>query len=106
MRQTMQAHPGAQIDFRRPELFSFSTPLEIELRGADLETIQSAGQKMAAMLRENPHYTDVKSTVEEGFPEIQIRFDQDRAGALGLTTRQIADVVVVLEVPTRSQPIR
>ena len=94
MRQTMQAHPGAQIDFRRPELFSFSTPLEIELRGADLETIQRAGQKMAAMLRENPHYTDVKSTVEEGFPEIQIRFDQDRAGALGLTTRQIADVVV------------
>src|SRR5690606_20954244 len=29
-----------------------------------------------------------------GFPEIQIRFDQERAGALGLTTRQIADVVV------------
>ncbi len=36
----------------------------------------------------------MKSTVEEGFPEIQIRFDQERAGALGLTTRQIADVVV------------
>ncbi|RYZ69833.1 MAG: efflux RND transporter permease subunit, partial [Lysobacteraceae bacterium] len=94
LRATMQAHPSAQLDFRRPELFSFSTPLEIELRGQDLETIQRAGQKMAAMLRGNPHYADVKSTVEEGFPEIQIRFDQDRAGALGLTTRQIADVVV------------
>jgi hydrophobic/amphiphilic exporter-1 (mainly G- bacteria), HAE1 family len=94
LRTTMKAHPGAQVDFRRPELFSFSTPLEIELRGQDLETIQSAGQKMAALLRSNPHYADVKSTVEEGFPEIQIRFDQDRAGALGLTTRQIADVVV------------
>ena len=46
------------------------------------------------MLRKNPHYADVSSTVEEGFPEIQIRFDQDRAGALGLSTRQIADVVV------------
>ncbi|MEJ1095733.1 MULTISPECIES: efflux RND transporter permease subunit [unclassified Pseudoxanthomonas] len=94
LRATMKAHPGAQVDFRRPELFSFSTPLEIELRGQDLETIQTAGQKMAALLRSNPHYADVKSTVEEGFPEIQIRFDQDRAGALGLTTRQIADVVV------------
>ncbi|RZA31028.1 MAG: efflux RND transporter permease subunit, partial [Lysobacteraceae bacterium] len=94
LRASMKAHPGAQVDFRRPELFSFSTPLEIELRGQDLETIQRAGQKMAAMLRANPHYADVKSTVEEGFPEIQIRFDQDRAGALGLTTRQIADVVV------------
>ncbi|HEY0505311.1 MAG TPA: efflux RND transporter permease subunit [Lysobacter sp.] len=94
LRDTMQAHPSAQVDFARPELFSFSTPLEIELRGQDLEGIQQAGQRMAALLRANPHYADVKSTVEEGFPEIQIRFDQDRAGALGLTTRQIADVVV------------
>ena len=94
LRASMKAHPGVQVDFRRPELFSFSTPLEIELRGQDLDTIQRAGQKMAAMLRANSHYADVKSTVEEGFPEIQIRFDQQRAGALGLTTRQIADVVV------------
>ncbi|QGW66882.1 AcrB/AcrD/AcrF family protein [Lysobacter soli] len=94
LRETMTAHPGAQVDFARPELFSFSTPLEIELRGQDLESIQQAGQRMAKLLRANPHYADVKSTVEEGFPEIQIRFDQDRAGALGLTTRQIADVVV------------
>ena len=94
LRQTMQAHPGAQVDFARPQLFSFSTPLEIELRGQDLETIQRAGQQMAAMLRSSPHFADVKSTVEQGFPEIQIRFDQDRAGALGLATRDIADVVV------------
>ncbi len=94
LRATMKAHPGAQVDFARPELFSFSTPLEIELRGQDLKTIEVAGQRMAAMLRANPHYADVKSTVEEGFPEIQIRFDQERAGALGLTTRQIADIVV------------
>ena len=94
MRATMRNHPGVQVGFSRPELFSFSTPLEIELRGQDLETIQHAGQKLTAMLRGNGHYADVKSTVEEGFPEIQIRFDQERAGALGLTTRQIADVVV------------
>lgn len=94
LRETMTAHPGAQVDFSRPELFSFSTPLEIELRGEDLETIEQAGRQMADMLRGNPHYADVTSTVEQGFPEIQIRFDQERAGALGLTTRQIADVVV------------
>lgn len=94
LRQTMQTYPGAQVDFSRPQLFSFSTPLEIELRGQDLTTIQHAGQQMAKMLRGNPHFADVKSTVEQGFPEIQIRFDQDRAGALGLATRDIADVVV------------
>ena len=94
MRATMRMHPGVQVSFSRPELFSFSTPLEIEPRGQDLETIQHAGQKLTAMLRGNGHYADVKSTVEEDFPEIQIRFDKERAGALGFTTRQIADVVV------------
>ncbi len=94
MRASMAQHPGAQVDFSRPQLFSFSTPLEIELRGQDLDTLKVSGQKLADMLRDNPHYTDVKSTVEQGFPEVQIRFDQERAGALGMTTRQIADAVV------------
>ncbi len=94
LRDSMKQHPGVQVDFARPALFSFSTPLEVELRGQDMATLEHAGQALAAMLRNNPHYADVKSTVEEGFPEIQIRFDQERAGALGLTTRQIADVVV------------
>ncbi|MBB4707633.1 acriflavin resistance protein [Xanthomonas arboricola] len=94
LRSSMVGHPGAQVDFARPALFSFSTPLEVELRGQDLGELERAGQKLAAMLRANGHYADVKSTVEEGFPEIQIRFDQERAAALGLTTRQIADVIV------------
>ncbi len=94
LRGTLSRYAGTQVDFSRPELFSFSMPLEIELSGQDLPSIERAGQKMAAMLRENPNYSDVKSTVEQGFPEIQILFDQERAGALGLTTRQIADSVV------------
>ncbi|WP_256644879.1 efflux RND transporter permease subunit [Thermomonas paludicola] len=94
LRKTMREHPGAQVDFSRPELFSLSPPLEIEVEGQDLDAIRDAGAKLAKMLRANGHYADVKSTVEQGFPEIQIVFDQDRAAALGLTTRQVADAVV------------
>lgn len=104
LRATLRNHPGVQVDFSRPELFSLSPPLEIEVEGNDLDAIRVAGNKLAAMLRANPHYADVKSTVEQGFPEIQILFDQDRAAALGLTTRQIADAVtkkVAGEVATR-----
>ncbi len=94
LRETMKAWPSAQVDFARPELFALSPPLEIEIEGNNLEDIRIAGNRLAGMLRENPHYADVKSTVEQGFPEIQVVFDQDRAAALGLTTRQIADAVV------------
>ncbi|KAF1691219.1 efflux RND transporter permease subunit [Pseudoxanthomonas koreensis] len=94
LRATLKDHPSAQVDFARPELLALSPPLEIEIEGNDLEAIRVAGTRLAGMLRQNPHYADVKSTVEQGFPEIQIVFDQDRAAALGLTTRQIADAVV------------
>ncbi|GGZ56208.1 transporter [Lysobacter xinjiangensis] len=94
LRESMKGVPQAQVDFRRPQLFSFSAPLEIELRGQDLESLRQAGDRLTTLLRANPHYADVKSTVEQGFPEIQVRFDQERAAALGLTTRQIADAVV------------
>ncbi len=94
MRATMAQYPDVQVKFGRPQLFSFSTPLEIELRGQDLADVERAGRKLASMLEGSDSFADVKSTVEQGFPEIQIRFDQERAAALGLTSRQIADQVV------------
>ncbi|MGY0504519.1 efflux RND transporter permease subunit [Luteimonas sp. e5] len=94
LRGSMAHQAGVEVDFRRPELFSLSTPLEIEVSGGDVAAVEAAGRKLAGMLRANPHYADVRSTVEQGWPEIQIRFDQERAAALGLSSRQIADVVV------------
>ncbi|HET6603717.1 MAG TPA: efflux RND transporter permease subunit [Xanthomonadaceae bacterium] len=94
MRATLAQYPGVESKFGRPELLSASTPLEIELRGTDLEQIEIAGRALGARMQADPRFADVKSTVEQGFPEIQIRFDQERAAALGLTTRQVADQVV------------
>ena len=94
MRKTMAGYPDIAVKFGRPELFSFSTPLEIELRGQDLQSIQRAGRRLAELMQGSSHFADVKSTVQQGYPEVQIIFDQQRAAALGLTTRQIADQVV------------
>ncbi len=94
LRETMSGFPAVDVKFGRPELLSFSTPLEIELRGQDLAAIEAAGRKLTALMQEKPFFADVKSTVQAGFPEIQIIFDQERAAALGLTNRQIADQVV------------
>ncbi|PIV33235.1 MAG: acriflavin resistance protein [Lysobacterales bacterium CG02_land_8_20_14_3_00_62_12] len=80
--------------FARPALLNFSTPLEVEIAGYDLAHLQQAGRSLTAAMRASDRFADVKSTVETGQPEIQIRFDQERAAALGLSTRQIADQVV------------
>lgn len=84
----------AGVKFARPQLFSFSAPLEVEIRGYDLDALAKGGQRLAELMKASPRFADVKSTVEGGYPEIQVRFDQDRAAALGLTTRDIADRLV------------
>ena len=94
LRETMQRFPAAQSEFGRPDVLSVSVPLEIELRGDDLAALQRAGAQLSGLLKGADRFADVKSTMEQGYPEIQIRFDQERAAALGLTTRQVADVVV------------
>ncbi|MEO7252128.1 MAG: efflux RND transporter permease subunit, partial [Arenimonas sp.] len=94
MRAMMAQYPDTTVKFGRPQLLTFSTPLEIELRGTDLDAIERAGKKLSAMMQQSTHFADVKSSVEQGYPEIQIRFDQERAAALGLTSREIADQVV------------
>ncbi|MGH8122243.1 MAG: efflux RND transporter permease subunit, partial [Rudaea sp.] len=94
LRASMAAHPGTEVKFSRPALFSFATPLEIDLRGYDLASLEKAGKRLTHLMNASPRFADVKSTVEGGYPEIQIRFDQERAAALGLTTKQIADQVV------------
>ena len=94
LRTSLATEPDIQVKFARPALFSFSTPLEIEIRGYDLEALTAAGKKLGGLLGQSDRFADIKSTVEDGYPEVQIRFDQDRAAALGLTTRQISDAVV------------
>ena len=104
LRATLATRSDAEVKFARPALFSFSTPLEIEIRGYDLDALTTAGKKLGTLLGESDRFADIKSTVEDGYPEVQIRFDQDRAAALGLTTRQISDAVVTKvrgEVATR-----
>jgi HAE1 family hydrophobic/amphiphilic exporter-1 len=86
--------PGVTAKFSRPELFSASTPLEIEVLGYDLERLKGMGDTIATALAGSDRFADIKSSLEDGHPEIQILFDQERAAALGLTVRQISDQVV------------
>jgi HAE1 family hydrophobic/amphiphilic exporter-1 len=94
MRQTLGQIPGVTYEFGRPALFSFRTPLELEITGYDLEQLEQAAAQVVRRLEDSPRFADVKSTVEAGNPEIQILFDQERAARLGLVVRDVADVVV------------
>src|SRR5690606_38877458 len=83
--------PEANVKFASPQLFSFAAPLEVEIRGNDLDALAKAGKRLSELMNASARFADVKSTVEGGYPEIQVHFDQERAAVLGFTTREIAD---------------
>lgn len=94
LRERMRGIPGLQYKFSRPTLFTFRTPVEIEIAGYDLGHLKEVSRAIAERLEGSPRFADVKSTMESGHPEIQIRFDRERAAALGLAVYEIADRVV------------
>ena len=94
LRNTLDGIPGLQYKFSRPTLFTFRTPVEIEIAGYELEPLKTVSTEIARRLEASGRFADVKSTMEAGHPEVQIRFDRERAAALGLQVYQIADRVV------------
>jgi hydrophobic/amphiphilic exporter-1 (mainly G- bacteria), HAE1 family len=94
LRAYTDALPGAEAKFSRPQLFSFDTPLEIEINGYDLDQLKTASERITARMRQNDLFADVKNSQEQGAPEVRIYFDQDKISSLGLSTRQVADQVV------------
>ncbi len=94
MRDALAGVPGVQYEFARPALMSFSSPLSIEVSGYNLDGLSRVSQTIVAALSASERFTDIRTTVERGNPEIQIVFDQERAARLGLAVRDIADRVV------------
>jgi len=94
MRGDLHRVPDLQYKFSRPTLFTFKTPVEIEIAGYDLRSLKKVSNDIAAKLDSNPRFADVKSTMKAGHPEIQIRFDREKAAALGFQVYEVADRVV------------
>lgn len=94
LRKQLADLAGTDYRYSRPSLFSFAAPLELVLTGYDLDRLKGAADQLRTALQADDRYTDVKSTMEAGNPEIRIVFNQERAAQLGLPVRDIADRVV------------
>ncbi|MCP4149574.1 MAG: efflux RND transporter permease subunit [bacterium] len=94
IRRNVDTLAGLRYKFYRPTLFSFKTPVEVEIAGFDLDKLKSISGEITRRLNALDRFTDVKSTMEIGHPEVQIRFDRERAAALGLNVYRMADRVV------------
>ena len=70
-----------------------SRPVQIGLRGSDLEYLMRYANELADMIRGFPGATDVEIQGNDAEPEIVIRLDQLKASRLGLDNSAVGSVV-------------
>lgn len=61
-----------------------SRPVQVALRGPDLDTINVYANSLAEKIKQIPGTTDVDISSEQSEPEVQVKFDSARLGDMGL----------------------
>lgn len=104
LRQRLKDFVDAEFEFELPSLFSFKTPVEVEIEGNDLEELRRIASQVEVLMREVAGIADVRSSARPGNPEIQVLFDRDRLARFGLEVNGVAALVqakVLGNVPTK-----
>ena len=77
-----------------PSLFSFKSPIEVEIRGHEIATLKRVSREAEALLAAAvPGLVDIRSSLQSGHPEIQVVYNRDRLAELNLSLRNVADLV-------------
>lgn len=86
--------PEVKIEVSYPALFSFKSPIEVEIRGHDLATLKRLSRQAEEVLAAAvPGLVDLRSSLQTGHPEIQVIYHRDRLAEFGLSLRNVADLV-------------
>ena len=93
VRRRLARIPDMDFKISRPTLFSFKTPVEVEIRGYDLATLSRLSRDIAFEMAEVPGLSDVKANIQKGYPEVQIRYNRDQLARYGLSVFDVASLV-------------
>jgi len=94
LRKEFEEIPGIEKPkFARPSFFSFKTPVEVEVRGYNLDILNSTANIIVEELFKVPGLTDIRSSTEGSNPEIEILFNRRKVAALGSNISTISSIV-------------
>jgi CzcA family heavy metal efflux pump len=73
--------------------FGSGAPIDVEVRGYDLEEGSALAKQVAQIVRETPGAVDVQISREENLPELRVQIDREKAGTLGIDVAQISNTI-------------
>ncbi len=105
--------PGMEVRTRAPQgqfllerLLGSGEGITVDVRGRDLSVLDALARKAASVIREVPGITDVEISREDGIPQQEIMVDRDKAADLGLSVRDVVDVLSTAVVGTKAGEYR
>ncbi|WP_032095819.1 MULTISPECIES: efflux RND transporter permease subunit [unclassified Alteromonas] len=93
LRDYLNNKPNIESVFSEPELFSFSSPIQVEITGYDLNQLQEYGDAIALKLASFANFTDVTTSIRDGNPELKIVFDHAKLARLNLDAATVSQLI-------------
>ncbi len=91
--------PDVEINFVQDEtalnsiLGTDEAPFVVEIQGEELEQIEQISQQVKQIVESNPELYNIKSSLEDGSPEVEIVVDRLRAGMYNLSVSNVISQV-------------
>jgi HAE1 family hydrophobic/amphiphilic exporter-1 len=85
--------PDVEARMVRPVLFSFRTPIEVEIHGDNLLDLRRMSERVAAVMSAMPELADVETSQRVGAPEVQVEYDREQLARYGLNIETVASRV-------------
>ncbi|MBN2136163.1 MAG: efflux RND transporter permease subunit [Acidobacteria bacterium] len=104
IRDRSKTIPQLETNISRPAIFSFKTPIEVEISGFNLDKLKNLSKAVVTEMEKIEGLYDVRSNIQPGNPEIQITYDRERLAKHGLDISVVAQTVrnkVLGYVPTK-----
>jgi HAE1 family hydrophobic/amphiphilic exporter-1 len=70
-----------------------TAPIQIVLKGTDLEKVRQAATMVKGVVQQIPGTTDIEFSVEDPNPELQVKLDRERMAALGLSVGDVGSTL-------------
>ena len=102
MREVLpQAFPGSRFYFQAADIvtqvlnFGLTSPLDVQIEGADFNRSYEYALKMRDAMRQIPGAADVHINQVLDYPSLQVDVDRTRAARLGLSERDVANNALI-----------
>jgi HAE1 family hydrophobic/amphiphilic exporter-1 len=95
VKKEVQQIPGLKVSSTPISLMGSAddAPIQVLLRGPDLDRLFVTGDSVMEIMKKIPGTNDIKLSIDQSKPELQISLDRDKMDQLGLNVQQVGNTL-------------